>query len=164
MSESAVDFSYQLSNSRERVEQKIFSILCAISTDLFAANKSVGSIIIFGIFKSQVNGMRQFGSSKLEKYISVMGTQEEEFSEMVKSGADGAIIISDSGQVLGSGIYLAVDDPTLDIPEGTGTRHISAASFSTREEVLAAFTLSEETGIVRKWKKGAISSQFDPSE
>lgn len=164
MSEPFVDFGYQLGNSRERVEKKVFNLLCDVSQTLHKDGKSVGCLIVFGIFKSNVSGMRQLGVSKLEKYISVMGTHEEEFLNMVNSGDDGAIVISDSGQVLGTGIYLIVDDPTLDIPEGAGTRHISAASFSTREEILATFTLSEETWIVRKWKDGSVSEQFDPTD
>lgn len=128
-------------------------------------DESVGALIVFGIFEIQVEGMRQFGGrGKLEKYVNVVGTQEEEFLNMVRSGDDGAIVISDSGQILGSGIYLTVGYPTLDIPEGAGTRHISGASFSKRDNILATFTLSEETRIVRKWKDGAVNEQFDPSD
>ena len=164
MIESNVDFSYQLTNLRERVEKRIFNCICEISRELFAENKYCGSLIVLGIFKSHVPGMRQLGGTKLEKYINVMGANEDEFINMIKSGDDGSIVISDSGQVLGTGIYLMVDNPTVDVPEGAGTRHISAASFSTRDEVIAAFTLSEETRVVRRWKDGAVVEQFDPSD
>ena len=53
---------------------------------------------------------------------------------------------------------------TQDIPDGSGTRHISAASFSTKEDVRAVFTLSEETSIVRVWKNGVFVEQFSPNE
>ena len=69
-----------------------------------------------------------------------------------------------NGQILGTGIYLTVDDPSLDIPDGTGTRHISAASFSVRDDVIATFTLSEETLAVRMWKDGAFTEQYRPNE
>jgi DNA integrity scanning protein DisA with diadenylate cyclase activity len=164
MTEPVVDFAYQLSVSRERIEKRVFQNLRNISEELLMKDEFVGSLIVFGVFKTQVDGMRQFGGSKLEKYINVVGAHEEEFINMVRSGDDGAIVISDSGQILGSGIYLTVDDPTLDIPEGAGTRHISAASFSKRDDILATFTLSEETRIVRKWKDGAVNEQFDPSD
>lgn len=164
MTEPCVDFAYQLAKSRDRVEKKIFNALCTISLELYSKEEKFGALVVLGIFKSQTPGMRQFGSSKLEKYINIMGPQEEEVISMLKSGDDGAIVISDSGQVLGSGIYLTVDSPNLDIPEGAGTRHISAASFSLRENIIATFSLSEETRIVRKWKNGAVSEQFDPSD
>ena len=164
MTEPVVDFAYQLSVSRERIEKRVFQNLRNISEELLMKDEFVGSLIVFGVFKTQVDGMRQFGGSKLEKYINVVGAHEEEFINMVRSGDDGAIVISDSGQILGSGIYLTVDDPTLDIPEGAGTRHISAASFSKRDDILATFTLSVETRIVRKWKDGAVNEQFDPSD
>ena len=89
---------------------------------------------------------------------------EEDVSKIFESGLDGAIIINHSGQILGTGVYLIVDKPTLDIPDGTGTRHISAASFSTRDDVIAVFTLSEESATVRMWKKGAFVEQYKPDE
>ena len=38
------------------------------------------------------------------------------------------------------------------------------ASFSKRKDVIAVFTLSEETLIVRKWKNGVFVDQFFPHE
>ena len=60
---------------------------------------------------------------------------------------------------------LEVRNPSLDVPDGCGTRHITAASFSTRKEVECIFTLSEETSIVRCGKDGVvIEQQYDPSD
>ena len=56
------------------------------------------------------------------------------------------------------------DNPSLDIPDGSGTRHISAASFSTNDKIRSVFTLSEETSIVRIWKNGVFVEQFSPNE
>ena len=67
-------------------------------------------------------------------------------------------------QSFGSKIYLVVDDSSLEVPDGCGTRHISAASFSTRGDILAVFTLSEESFVVRTWKNGTFVEQFDPAD
>ena len=37
-------------------------------------------------------------------------------------------------------------------------------SFSTRDDVIAVFTLSEETSIVRTWKDGEFVDQYNPED
>lgn len=163
----SVDFSYQLNIGREKVEKKIFAYLCDISARLYKDKKRVGTLIVLGCFDSETNvfGLRQLGTKKVDKYINVaFGQFEVEIIKLFDSGDDGAIIINQNGQILGTEIYLMVDNPSLDIPEGAGTRHISAASFSTREDVLSTFTLSEESLAVRMWKDGQFVEQYRPDE
>ena len=164
-----VDFSYQFNLSRERVEKKVFAYLCDISKRLHKTKKRVGTLIVLGCFGHEsghmVSGMRQLGNSKIEKYLNVsFGQFEADILKIFESGDDGAVIISENGQVLGTGIYLTVHNPSLEIPDGAGTRHISGASFSTRTDVLATFTLSEETLAVRMWKNGSFVEQFHPDQ
>jgi DNA integrity scanning protein DisA with diadenylate cyclase activity len=167
--EPQVDYSYQFNLARERAEKRIYSRLCALSAKLFKSKGKIGILVVLGKFDRyndyQVPGMRQLGNNGIQKYINVaFGQFEAEVDKIFESGDDGAIIINHNGQVLGTGIYLTVDDPSLEIPDGAGTRHISAASFSTREDVLATFTLSEETLTVRMWKDGSFTEQFRPDE
>lgn len=167
VSSPSVDFSYQLNIGREKVEKKIFSYLCEISKKFYKSEKKIGALIVLGCFdlESHIHGMRQLGSKKLEKYINIaFGQFEADILKILESGDDGAIIINQNGQILGTEIYLMVDNPSLDIPEGTGTRHISAASFSTRDDILSVFTLSEETLAVRMWKDGQFVEQYKPDE
>lgn len=162
-----VDFSYQFNIAREKVEKKIFNMLCNVSTKLYKENKKAGALVVLGAFdtKQGVPGMRQLGNKKIEKYINVaFPAFDAEVSTLFESGDDGAIIINQFGQLLGNGIYLSVTNPTLDIPEGTGTRHITAACVSTRADVIAVYTLSEETLAVRMWKLGQFTEQFRPEE
>lgn len=162
-----MDFSYQFNIGREKVEKKIFTYLCDISSKLYKQGKSIGALVVLGCFDSNptVMGMRQLGNKKIEKYINVaFGQFEADVVKLFETGDDGAIIINQNGQILGTGAYLTVDNPSLDIPEGTGTRHISAASFSTRKDILSTFTLSEETLTVRMWKNGQFAEQYRPDE
>lgn len=168
---SSADFSYQFNAAREyrKVEKKIYSLLCDISKESLQSNKKIGLIIVMGLFDKAeshiVYGMRQIGINPIQKYINI---GEEPFAKDVLSlfreGADGAIVVNKDGQIIGSKIYLVVDDSSLDVPDGCGTRHISAASFSTRDDILAVFTLSEENSVVRTWKNGSFVEQFDPSD
>jgi DNA integrity scanning protein DisA with diadenylate cyclase activity len=160
-----VDFSYQFNMIREKTEKKIFSFLCDVSKRLFKEQRRIGVLVVLGRFDNAAEGMRFFGKHKIEKYTNVLfQNYEAEVMRIFESGDDGAIIINQGGELLGTGVYLVVENPNLEIPEGTGTRHISAASFSEREDVLATFTLSEETLSVRLWKNGALAEHYNPEE
>lgn len=164
-----VDFAFQLNMARDRSEKKIFSYLCEISEKFHKQNKRIGILVILGVFASSktslVDGMRKLTSDKMDIYINVNFTQfKEDLAKVFESGEDGAIIINQGGQILAEKVYLTVDRPSLAIPEGAGTRHITAASFSTRKDVIAAFTLSEESYFVRVWKNGEYTEQFNPDK
>lgn len=163
-----IDFSFQLNLARDKTEKKIFSYLCEISQKFYKKQEKIGLLIVFGIFggseSSIVDGMRSLTKEKIDVYLNINFPQfKDNIMEMFEAGEDGAIIINQDGQILAEKVYLTVDNPSLDIPEGTGTRHISGASFSTRNDVLATFTLSEENLIVRVWKDGHYTDQFHPN-
>jgi len=167
--EPCVDYSFQFNMARERAEKRIFNLMCALSKKLFETQTRIGLLIVLGTFDRypdySVPGMRQLGKNTIQKYINIaFGQFEIETEKLFETGEDGAIIINHNGQVIGTGIYLTVENPSLDIPEGAGTRHISAASFSTRDDVIATFTLSEENLTVRMWKDGAFTEQYCPGE
>ena len=168
---TSADFSFQFSAAREhqKVEKKVFKILCEISRESIKTNKKLGILVVFGVFDTAkdyvVSGMRQIGINPIQKYIDISNSSyNEDISGLFRDGSDGAIIINRNGQVIGSKVYLIVDNPSLEVPDGCGTRHISAASFSERDDVIAVFTLSEETSVVRTWKDGSFTDQFDPED
>jgi DNA integrity scanning protein DisA with diadenylate cyclase activity len=168
---TSADFSFQFSAAREhqKVEKKVFNILCEISKENKDKNTKLGILVVFGVFDTSkeyiVSGMRQIGINPIQKYIDISSSSfKDDVSELFRDGADGAIVINRNGQIIGSKVYLIVDNPSLEVPDGCGTRHISAASFSEREDVIAVFTLSEETSVVRTWKDGSFSDQFDPED
>jgi len=165
------DFSFQFSAAREfqKVEKKIFNLLCSIAVKNSSENKKQGILVVLGNFDNKkdsiVYGMRQIGVNPIQKYINVSNNSfEKEIKKLFDQNYDGAIIINRSGQIIGAKVYLTVQNPALDVPEGCGTRHISAASFSMREDVMAVFTLSEETHVVRIWKSGSFVEQYTPDE
>lgn len=168
---TSADFSFQFSAAREhqKVEKKVFKILCEISLESIKTKSKLGILVVFGVFDTSkdyvVSGVRQIGINPIQKYIDISNSSyNEDISSLFRDGSDGAIIINRNGQVIGSKVYLIVDNPSLEVPDGCGTRHISAASFSEREDVIAVFTLSEETSVVRTWKDGSFTDQFDPED
>ena len=168
---TSTDFSFQFSAAREhqKVEKKIFSILCEISKEKKDSPKKLGILVVLGVFDTAkdyiVTGMRQIGINPIQKYIDISSTSfKKDIATLFREEADGAIVINRNGQIIGSKVYLIVDNPALEVPEGCGTRHISAASFSIRDDVIAVFTLSEETSIVRTWKNGEFVDQYNPED
>lgn len=168
---TSADFSFQFSAAREhqKVEKKVFNILCEISKENKDQESKLGILVVFGVFDTSkdyvISGMRQIGINPIQKYIDISNSSfKEDVSELFRDGSDGAIIINRNGQIIGSKVYLIVDNPSLEVPDGCGTRHISAASFSERDDVIAVFTLSEETSVVRTWKDGSFTDQFDPKD
>lgn len=168
---TTADFSFQFSAAREhqKVEKKIFNILCEISKENKEKATRLGILVVFGVFDVAkdciVSGMRQIGINPIQKYIDISSTSfKKDIAELFRDGADGAIVINRNGQIIGSKVYLIVDNPSLEVPEGCGTRHISAASFSERDDVIAVFTLSEETSVVRTWKGGSFVDQYNPED
>jgi DNA integrity scanning protein DisA with diadenylate cyclase activity len=167
----STDFSFQFNIAREhqKVEKKIFGLLCDISERFFVETKKIGVLVVLGVFDTPkdfvISGMRQIGVNPIQKYLNVATAQtSDDVKALFEDGSDGAIVVNRNGQIIGGKIYLTVDSPSSEVPEGCGTRHISAASFSQREDVISVFTLSEETYVVRAWKDGEYVDQFSPEE
>lgn len=167
----ATDFSVQFSLSKEflKIESKIFDILKEISDKCYTDKKRLGTMIVYGSFDIDenhiVDGMRQIGSNSIQRFISFSYSNfNEDITKLILENHDGAIIVDKNGQILGNKIYLTVNNPSLEVPDGCGTRHITAASFSERKDILSVITLSEENLAVRKWKSGSFSDQYFPGE
>ena len=160
-----IDFSNQLrlDNNSKHIEDSIFRWLDMIASEVADDKQDpIGSIIVLGDFEKfgpKVDGMVQMKPKQnpIESYMPVDredgGGWIKEFSP---SPYDGAIIVNKTGQIVGAGVYLVVDNPTLDVPDDCGTRHKAAASFSLRNDIISVLTISEETNTVRMWKDGQV--------
>ena len=167
--EPFVDFSLQfgLAKNNEKIERCIFESLQEIAHAVCEGKASkLGALIVIGDFEKfgpQIKGMVQM-KPKQNPVEKLMMLDEEHGPSIIRdlsgTGFDGAVVVDRTGQVIGAGIYLVIDDPMLDTPEDCGTRHKAAASFSKREDVISVLTLSEETNTVRVWQAGKIKEVF----
>lgn len=164
-----VDFSMQLSLNKdsEQVEASIFECLQDIAGGVEANLRSpLGALIVLGDFERygpQIKGMVQMKPKQnpVESMIMITAEDAKDYiTEYSISPFDGAIVVNRTGQVLGAGVYLVVDNPLLETPDDCGTRHKAAASFSERNDVISVLTLSEETNTVRLWKNGRTTRVF----
>lgn len=162
-----------LNKGSEHVEQGIFDCLTGIATNVETGEcKPLGALIVLGDFEKfgpQVSGMVQMKPKQNPVESLIMINSEDSVHYIMEysvSPYDGAIVINSSGQILGAGVYLVVDNPLLETPDDCGTRHKAAASFSERNDVISVLTLSEETNTVRLWKQGKTKSVFraDPEK
>ena len=144
-----------------QTEEHIFNVLSDIAGDIADGNmSSMGAIIVLGDFSENrdcVSGIVQMKPKENPIQTFMLVNSEDGIDAITKFSKppyDGAIIVDRTGQVIGAGVYLVVDHPMLSIPEGCGTRHKAAASFSLRNDVIAVLTLSEESNTIRVWKSG----------
>lgn len=161
-----VDLSSMAKMGSKRLISHIFTILTDISRQLQKDGKSQGVLIVLGSFAKhdyQVPGIRQIRDNPVTQLIFV--TEEGGVEEIEKLFQyDGAIVIDRTGQILCARAYLVVEQADTPIDEECNTRHLAAASFSRRPDVVACFTLSEETGRVRVYIEGKQEEMFDPHE
>lgn len=150
-----------LIHNTSKIEENIFSILEDIALDVVnGRTDAMGSIIVFGNFlqsRDRTENLIQMKPKKNPINSLIMVGSEESILTIKKFSRhpyDGAIVIDITGQIIGAGIYLVVDHPTIDLPEDCGTRHKAAASFSLQNNVYSVLTLSGETNSVRIWKSG----------
>ena len=158
-----VDFSLQFGFAKndERVEARLYEVLKDIATEIVEGVKeNLGALVVLGDFSQnygKLSGAVQMKpkQSPVDDLITVDDDNVAEIiSQFSEAPFDGAIVVDKTGQIIGAGIYLIVDDPTLDTPEDCGTRHKAAASFSLRSDVISVLTLSEETNTIRIWRDG----------
>lgn len=157
-----VDFSLQFGFAKndERVETRLFDVLKDIATQIADGEKPyMGALIVLGDFSQHSGKVRGLVQMKPKQNpVDDLITIDDDIAQVICqfSGApmDGAIVVDKTGQIIGAGVYLVVENPTLDTPEDCGTRHKAAASFSLREDVISVLTLSEETNTVRIWRDG----------
>lgn len=149
----------------EVIEENIFSALVKVARDVTMDKTSaMGAIVVFGDFYKDCSVLIQMKPKKnpIENPVEV-GSESgiKIIKKYSRSPYDGAVVIDKTGKIISAGIYLVVRDPTIDIPDGCGTRHKAAASFSLHNETISVLTLSEETNTVRLWRNGKVERKFE---
>ncbi|MGH3148451.1 MAG: DNA integrity scanning protein DisA nucleotide-binding domain protein [Rubrobacter sp.] len=73
---------------------------------------------------------------------------------------DGAFVVSDEGVVLSAARYLDASSDDLNLPLGLGSRHMAAASVSSRTSAVAVAV--SESSMVRVFDNGELISEIIP--
>ncbi len=73
---------------------------------------------------------------------------------------DGAFLIKGNGVIVSAGTTLRPDTSGVELPQGLGARHASAAAISASTKSIA-ITVSESTGAVRLWRLGKMVIEIE---
>jgi len=157
-----IDFKDQMAfeNNGQHVEEMIFKWLFNLRDKAVKEGlSSFGSLIVLGDYTSGIGEEMYQLKPKQNPIKSLMMINSKDgakfINEFSQAPYDGAIIVNKDGQILSAGVYLKIQE-IPDMPDGCGTRHMAAASFSLQRNVTSVLTLSEETSIVRVWKSGKV--------
>jgi len=155
-----------LAKRNQILQKKMFDMLKEIADEQSGKKKLLGALVVLGVFAKtdyKIVGMKQIQTNPLEGRVARI--TEKDTKEALKElfSYDGALIVDQSGQMLAARVYVSVDHADLTVDDECSTRHLTAASASTRDDIIATFTISEQTGKVRWYVKGKQHDIFDPS-
>ncbi|MBF0329313.1 MAG: DNA integrity scanning protein DisA nucleotide-binding domain protein [Nitrospirae bacterium] len=126
--------------------------------------KSIGTIFVIGDSQKVLKLSHQAVFNPFKGYpLRDRKITRTEVVESLKEFAklDGAIVISDDGTVEAAGRHLDAGGSTAKTLRGLGARHRSAAGIS-RKTMSVSIVVSESTGKVTIFDKGAIALTLEP--
>jgi len=153
-------------SKNDKLKPEIFQTVLTLAIELAnqgREGKPIGTIFVLGDHEKVLQLSRQliinpFRGYK-EKERNIIDTQ---LRETIKefSALDGAFVIRDDGVVIAAGRYLSAALNKEEFPQGLGSRHIAAAGITSVTNSIA-IVISESTGTVRIFKKGAMFMEIE---
>jgi hypothetical protein len=150
----------------EDLTQAVYRMICQAADFLHSRGERRGALIVIGHYASLGEVPQARGDLRPDPFQGLyVSAADKAFQRLVIQGtvAEGAVIAEESGQILGGGIMLAIDNYKVAVPAGGFMRHVAAASTSLRTEVESVITLSEEANIARIFKNGKVAAEYDPA-
>ena len=127
--------------------------------------KPLGALFVIGDYREvqkycqegRINPFRGY----TEKERNIL---DDSMRDIVKEIAkiDGAFIIKGNGVIVSAGTILRPAIAGEDMPQGLGSRHAAAAAITASTRSIA-MSLSESTGTVRVWRRGAMITEIEKS-
>jgi hypothetical protein len=150
----------------EDLTHAVYRMICQAADFLHSRGERRGALIVIGHYASLGEVPKARGDLRPNPFQGLyVSAGDKAFQRLVIQGAvaEGAVIAEESGQILGGGIMLAIDNYKVAVPAGWFMRHVAAASTSLRSEVKSVITLSEEANIARIFEKGKVIAEYDPA-
>lgn len=150
----------------EHIRRPVFERVLRLALELAhegREGKPVGGVFVVGdhreVLKHCLPGRINPFKGYTEKERNIL---DESIGDSVKEIAklDGAFVIKGNGVIIAACVTLR---PTLggeNFPQGLGTRHVAAAGITAATHSIAV-TLSESTGDVRIWRRGAMITEIE---
>lgn len=150
----------------EHIRRPVFERLLRLALELAhegREGKPVGAVFVLGdhreVLKHCLPGRINPFKGYTEKERNIL---DESITDSVKEIAklDGAFIIKGNGVIIAACMTLRPTVAKDDLPQGMGTRQTAAAGITAVTKSVA-LTLSESTGDVRIWRRGAMITEIE---
>ncbi len=150
----------------EHIRRPVFEKVLRIALELAhegREGKPVGALFVIGdhkeVERSSVEGRINPFKGYPEKERNIL---DDALTDTVKEIAkmDGAFIIKGTGVIVAACATLRPAVAGESLPQGLGARHAAAAAITASTRSIAV-TLSESTGTVRVWRRGAMITEIE---
>lgn len=153
----------------EHIRPAVFERVLRLALELAnegREGKPVGSMWVIGDHRTVLRYAREGRINPFRGYAERdRNILDESMVDVVKELAklDGAYIVKGTGAILSAGTTL--HPPALEAPsvERLGSRHAAAAGITALTRSIA-ITVSESTGVVRVWRRGALITEIERAE
>ncbi len=150
----------------EHIRRPVFEKLLRIALELAhegREGKPVGALFVLGdhreVLRCSLPGRINPFKGYTEKQRNILDdTMVESVKEIAK--LDGAFILKGNGVILAACATLRPAVAGEILPQGLGARHAAAAGITATTKSIA-ITLSESTGDVRVWRRGAMITEIE---
>ncbi len=152
----------------EHIRRPVFEKVLRIALELAhegREGKPVGTLFVLGdhrevlkcSLQGRINPFRGYTEKERNILDDSMGDTVKEIAKM-----DGAFIVKGTGVIVAACTTLRPSIAGEALPQGLGARHAAAAAITAATKSIA-ITLSESTGDVRVWRRGAMITEIEKS-
>jgi diadenylate cyclase len=150
----------------EHIRRAVFGRVLRLALELAhegREGKPVGTLFVIGDHRavtrccqeSRINPFRGYAERERNILDDSMQNTVKELAKL-----DGAFVIKGNGVIVSAGTTLRPGAASPTVPRGLGSRHSAAAGITAATRSIA-ITLSESTGTVRIWRRGAMITEID---
>lgn len=152
----------------EHIRRAVFERVLTLAIELAhegREGKPVGTLFVLGDHRQvqkyclpgRINPFRGYGEKKRNILDDSIRETVKELSKL-----DGAFVIKGNGVIVSAGTTLRAAISAGTLPAGLGSRHAAAANITACTRSIAV-SLSESTGTVRVWRRGAMITEIERS-
>lgn len=158
--------SADLPGKDDKLRPEVFESILTLAIELAnqgREGKPIGTIFVIGDHEKVLQLSRQLIINPFQGYHDEeRNIMDPQLRETIKefSALDGAFVIRDDGVVIAAGRYLSAALNKEEFPQGLGSRHIAAAGITSVTNTMA-IVISESTGTLRIFKKGAMFMEIE---
>ena len=150
----------------EHIRRPVFERVLRIALELAhegREGKPVGALFVVGdhrevgkyCLEGRINPFKGYTEKERNILDDIMSDTVKEIAKL-----DGAFVVKGNGVIVAACVTLRPAIAGEQLPQGLGARHATAAAITTNTKSIS-ITLSESTGVVRVWRRGAMITEIE---